>query len=81
MIAAESTMYQHNQDAGFNKFYSVAVFFLRKREPRLKQAVRLDDHRWAFPATQSRDEHWTGSGLQQILLNLDWIRTVNHFEI
>jgi len=28
----------------------------------------------------SRDEHRTGSGLLQILLNLDWIRTVNHFK-
>jgi len=26
-----------------------------------------------------RDEHWTGSGLWRILLNLDWIRSVNCF--
>ena len=28
-----------------------------------------------------RDEHWTGSGPHQILLNLDWIRSVNHCNI
>jgi len=26
--------------------------------------------------TLTRDEHWTGSGLWQILLNLDWMRTI-----
>jgi len=30
-------------------------------------------------ALYSRDEHWTGSGRCQILLNMDWIRTVNGF--
>jgi len=27
------------------------------------------------------DLDWIGSGLQQMLLSLDWIRTVNHFKI
>jgi len=27
------------------------------------------------------DLDWTGSGLQQIMLNFDWIRTVNLYKI
>jgi len=27
------------------------------------------------------DLDWSGSGLLQFLLNLDWIRTANHFKI
>jgi len=54
-----------------------------------QMSTLINDERWTCSYgvvrwrnyTRGRDKHWTGSGLLQTVLYLDWIRTVNHFKI